>query len=98
MPLSEAKNNKLAYYDSEEKALSRSAVRQLITFVSTYLYETGILNYTTTKSIYRNTPNAGPGLRIQLSCMTPNINKKIVKKKEKPIFAQKKCKYAHVAY
>jgi hypothetical protein len=74
------------YYASEGKALSKSAVRQLVTFVSTYLYETGILNYTATKSIYRNTPNAGSGLRIQLSSIKPNINKKKnVKKKEKPL-------------
>jgi hypothetical protein len=59
--------------------LSRRAIRQLITFASTYLRETGFSNYAATKSERRKRPHAAPDPRTELSCIKPNT-KEFVKK------------------
>jgi hypothetical protein len=65
---------------SEDKALSRRVIRQLIYVASIYLCETGFWNYAGTKE---NTErlNAAPDLRIHLSNINPSI-KSICKEKQ----------------
>jgi hypothetical protein len=74
MSLSKEVINKLKVVSaSEEKALSRCAIRQLTPFASIYLCETGFSNYAVTKRKHGNRLNAAPDLRIQLSSINPKI-------------------------
>uniref|UniRef100_K7GDR9 DUF4371 domain-containing protein n=1 Tax=Pelodiscus sinensis TaxID=13735 RepID=K7GDR9_PELSI len=66
----------------EYSSLSRRAIRQLLPFASTYLCETGLSNYATMKTKYRNRLNAVPDMRLQLSSIKPNI-KRICQEKKK---------------
>jgi hypothetical protein len=62
-----------------KKHLSGRALRQLMSFTSTYLCETELSNYRATKTKYRNRPNAAPDLRIQLSSIKKKEKKEIGK-------------------
>jgi hypothetical protein len=59
----------------EYSALSRRAIRQLISFASTYLCETKFSNYAATNAKYRNRLNAASDLKIQLSNIKPDIKR-----------------------
>jgi hypothetical protein len=65
MSLSKEEINKpKCAFASEEQALSRHAVRQLIPFVSTYLCEPGFSNFAATRIKYIYRINAESDLRI----------------------------------
>lgn len=65
--------------ESDYEQLSIKSFTVLLPFATSYLCETGFSAYTKTKNKFRSQLIAAPGLRIQLSGITPDL-KTIMKK------------------
>jgi hypothetical protein len=84
--------NLINVFASENKALSRRSIHQLIAFTRPYLCKNGFSNYAATETKYRNILNLVPGFIIQLSSIKPNT-KIICEEEGKTTLCIENCKY-----